>query len=186
LLVVLLVLVAGLFWGPELARNVLLRNRSAGELATLHGRTHMWTYYWKASLERPLLGYGYALGARQLGPMYATQTHNALISVLLGCGWVGFAIVAGYALCYGFELRWGARQGIVGALGCAAVAAAALTNNMSLAFVGETWSPVTFVFIAFFALHVWHVAVKRPLRKTARRAVVTRDAPAKGEDVCTR
>ncbi len=167
----LLVLV---LWGDAFIESVVLRNRSVAELATLHGRTGLWLHYWEVYRARPLLGYGYAIAAREMGPVYATNTHNAFVSVLLGSGMVGGGIFVWMLGAFGAELRRARKVRREGSVASMAVAVTALVNGMSLAFFGEGWMPVTFILAGFFALHTLHVAApvasaRRPVRPQPKR-----------------
>lgn len=153
LLLVLLVVLAG----DDALQSLLMRNKPTEQLATLHGRTILWTHFWDVYKERPLLGYGYAIGARTQGVVYTTNTHNAVLSVLLGCGALGLLVSAAMGGRLACELWVARRARAVGASGAVALAVTAFVNSMSLAFLGEAWMPATFVFMCFFAFFVLHV-----------------------------
>jgi O-antigen ligase len=157
-------------------------------LSTLHGRTHLWLHYWEVYKQRPLLGYGYAIGAREMGPVYATNTHNAIVSVLMACGLPGLAVLLWMLARYGQELASARRQSREGVVPSVALGVTALTNSMSLAFFGEGWTPVTFILACFFALHALHVAPPRAAPRGAKSRMRTgrfRYAPRVRGKPCT-
>lgn len=158
LLVAMLVLLLLTLGGSDIVHTLLLRNKPVEQLETLHGRTILWSHFWEVYKERPLLGYGFAIGARTQGVVYTTNTHNALLSVLLGCGALGLLVAVGMGARYGRELWRACRARVLGAAGALAAATTAFVNSLSLAFLGESWMPATFVFVTLFALFVLHIA----------------------------
>jgi len=161
MLVVIVLVMLMLVLDPGVLTTLLLRNKPAEQLGSLHGRTLLWSHFWQLYLEQPLLGYGFAIGARARSIVYTTNTHNAVISVLLGCGAVGFLAAAIMALRAARELLLALRRRVLLSGGVLAAMITALVNSMTLAFIGEGWMPSTFVFICFFALLNLHVRSAR-------------------------
>ncbi|MCE9616172.1 MAG: O-antigen ligase family protein [Lentisphaerae bacterium] len=161
LLLGLLLLVIG--WGPEMLEAVVLRNRSVTEISTFHGRLVLWAYYWEAFLQKPWLGYGFAIGARMNTDIYTTHTHNAILGALLGLGVPGFAMQVWSFMLYLHEVAWSRRLKSPGWVGCTAALICAFVNSMAFALIGEGWMPSTVVFAAFLMLHSLHVARRPPV-----------------------
>ncbi|OPZ15720.1 MAG: O-Antigen ligase [candidate division BRC1 bacterium ADurb.BinA364] len=141
---------------PQLIDKIVFRDKDAEEISTLHGRTILWQSYWDAYQRRPLLGYGYAIGARASSPIYNTNTHNAFWGIVLNCGAVGLAVFALFICRLLGWIRAKLRRGLAGAIGSAAFLVSGGINSMSLGFIGETWQSATFVFFCFLALACLH------------------------------
>ncbi len=158
LLVVMLALsgtIAVLVGGETLMQEAILRNRDTEEVGSLHGRRYLWEHYIEAFKERPILGYGFAVGARTTGPVYTTNTHNSLISVLIGCGIIGVLPVFIGIVRMMRDLRLLHRQRMQAVLAISGALLAAGVNSMANAFLGENWTPATFVFCCIFALFLY-------------------------------
>ena len=155
LVVVLVVLGVSIFFslGADTRKELLIRDKTHEQIENLHGRRMLWESYMAASSERPLLGFGFAIGGREIGK-YSTNTHNSFYGALLGVGWVG---VMCWVLFFGtlaWELfRYRHFRNPVW-LACAAAIAAGLLNSMSLSILAEQWSVATTVFVAFLGLHL--------------------------------
>ena len=157
-LMLLVLLLAAIALGPAMLDQVVLRDRPMRELSTLHGRLFLWQSYWEAFQQHPILGYGYAVGARLKSAFYTTHTHNSVLSALLGGGIVGAGV---------FLLAWAAfvldvvrtrLRRVIGWSGCAAAILCGLANSLAFAFIGEGWMPSTVVFFSFLMLHALHVS----------------------------
>ncbi len=139
---------------PQSVLNVLFPGRTAEQVIALRGRWFVWEQLADYIVESPLLGHGFAMGAR-LGDVSLTNTHNALLSVLLGTGLLGVVIMMAGLFRWGREVRVAARARIPGLVGCNSALIVGLVNSMSLGFLGEAWRDVTFTFACFLVLHTW-------------------------------
>ena len=163
-IVILFILGAVLFFslGTDTRDNLLIRDKQYEDLNTLHGRKIIWEYYMAVSEERPVLGFGFSVGARELGSVYTTNTHNMFFGALIGLGWTGvgcwiffFGFLAMELIRYRHALHpaW---------LGCAAALAAGTLNSMSLSIIAEQWNPSTTVFVALLGLHISFLQEAKP------------------------
>jgi len=166
IIALLLVMLTAVLWGPQLTDAVVLRSRPIEDLNTLHGRTFLWENYWGVYKERPIRGYGFAMGARLPGVLQTTNTHNAFFSVLLGCGAIGLLVMGWTTFRFVNESWRGRFRGLPGWTGCTAAIVCGIANSMSLGFLGEAWMPASFVFAAIFCLHVLYIA---PAALTSRQ-----------------
>ena len=124
----------------------------------LNGRKYIWSGYLKEFEKRPFLGHGFAVSARTSTHFKSTNTHNSGLSVVLGTGVAGLAIVA-------LALRRLLHEGIralrnnqTGANGAIAALIAGLLNSMSVAFLGEAWMMSSFSFFCVLALFILFIA----------------------------
>jgi O-antigen ligase len=140
--------------GADLRQSLLVRDKTQEKIETLSGRTLLWDDYMAASAERPLLGFGYAIGARMVSSIYSTNTHNSFYGALIGTGWVGVGIWVVFILALGIELLRYRHHRYPVWLACAAALAAGGLNSMSLSLLAENWHPATTVFMAFLGLHL--------------------------------
>jgi O-antigen ligase len=140
--------------GGDTRERLLLRDKQVQSLETMTGRTLIWQDFWEASQRRPMLGFGFAMGAREVGSIYATNTHNSFYASLLGVGWVGVLCWVLFIVTFLRELSRFRHAVHPIWLACAAALAAGALNSMSLAIVGEQWNPATTAFLTLLGLHM--------------------------------
>lgn len=84
----------------EALSQYFYRGASEDELATLSGRTQLWTAGWKMFNDAPLFGHGYGAGVRFIGHEYGlppgTHMHNTFMQVLADTGLVGLIALLGF------------------------------------------------------------------------------------------
>jgi len=163
-LIVMLFLIGTILFfslGTDTRENLLVRDKTPDQIETMRGRKLLWQDYWELSEQRPILGFGFAVGAREIGSIYTTNAHNMFFGSLIGLGWIGvscwilfFAALGTELIRYRHSLRpaW---------LACAAALAAGAMNSMSLSILGEQWNVSTTVFVAFLGLHMCFVQQER-------------------------
>lgn len=163
--------------GTDTRENLLIRDKTIEQVLEGHGRKMLWENYLEVSGESPLVGFGFAMGAREVGAYYKTNTHNTFFAALLGMGWIGvgvWVLFIGSFLSELFQYRHSSNPVW---LGCAAALAAGGLNSMSLSILGEQWHPATTVFMAFLSLHAGFVLqAKRTRAVKARQAAAPRNA----------
>lgn len=156
LLVVLVLIGATLFFavGQDTRKTVLVRDKQYENLGNMTGRKILWTDYMAASRERPLLGFGFAIGAREVGARYTTNTHNVFFAALVGVGWVGVAVLGLFFISLAMELLRCRHFRHPAWLACASALAAGCLNTMSVSILGEQFTLATMVFVALLGLHL--------------------------------
>jgi hypothetical protein len=150
--------------------ELLTRGRDEQSLSHMTGRKLLWNDYMVASGEKPLLGYGFAIGAREVGSIYTTNTHNSFFAALMGMGWVGVAIWIVFFCKLAFELFQFRHSLHPAWLATASALAAGCLNSMSLSIFAEQWIISTTVFVAFLGLHASFLRQAK-LNKRLRYAV---------------
>ena len=143
--------------GPDVLQQVIFPGKSVESIETFGGRTMAWDYYKEKIAESLLLGYG--LG---VSPIYgeragAVYSHNFVISILIGTGFLGLSIFFVFIVKLGAELIRTLRSRIKGATGIMAAMAAGFVNSMSIAIIADRWFTASFAFLSIFALFVLHV-----------------------------
>jgi len=140
--------------GTDTRENLLVRDKTSDQIGSMTGRKTLWVDYWAASMDSPLIGFGFSVGAREVGTRHTTNTHNMFFGALLGLGWVGVACWILFFFALGAELLKYRHSSNPAWLACAAALAAGSMNSMSLSVLSEQWSASTTVFVAFLGLHM--------------------------------
>ncbi len=123
--------------------DVLFRGKEYEDVVQFSGRRSLFEAYLEASSDRPVLGYGFAVGARigdRFGTVATTHAHNGFLEMLLGGGLVGLAL--GLRWLYrllGESIRALRRRplGVVGFVGAFVVQS---VNNLSITTYGGAWN----------------------------------------------
>jgi len=152
-----LVLVGGILFftvGQDTRERLIILDKQYETLESMTGRKTLWADYMAASKERPLLGFGFAMGAREVGRRYTTNTHNVFFAALLGVGWVGVAVLGLFFISLALELLRYRHVRHPVWLACASALAAGCLNTMSVSILGEQFSLATTVFVALLGLHM--------------------------------
>ncbi|WP_158586819.1 O-antigen ligase family protein [Aurantiacibacter zhengii] len=162
----------------------LLSGRSLEDVQTMTGRTNLWTAYWNAFLEKPILGHGFAIVARlgdQFGTVATTNAHNGFIDALAGLGVLGFLTMLIYSIKLVTEALRASRAQIAGGLGCLAAFVMMLVNNNSKSILGGSYDPVVvgvFAMLAFF--HIFTLRAMQAQERDNRNAPPAVPEPAGG------
>jgi hypothetical protein len=157
--------------GEDIQHQLLLRDKQVQSLETMTGRTMLWSDYLAASQRSPVVGFGFAMGAREVGNIYTTNTHNAFYAALLGLGWVGVMCWIFFIFTFLRELFRFRHTLHPPWLACGAALAAGALNSMSISIVGEHWNPASTVFLALLGLHMVFLREVKTQRELNRRAV---------------
>ncbi|MCE5230705.1 O-antigen ligase family protein [bacterium] len=168
--IVALIGLVGLLGGGAAVKRLVFYGKSEAGIERLSGRAYFWQGYMKTFSESPLVGQGFAVSARISSFWRTTNTHNAILSVLLGTGLVGLALAARAVLRWAGDGLRATRRRQKGSVGCAAAISAGLVNSMSVAFLGETWMMSSFSFVCMLALFSLFIAtdISRPVTLTRR------------------
>jgi O-antigen ligase len=145
-------------------KSILFPGKTDEAIATLTGRTHLWEIYLKMFLDNPIFGTGFAASTR-LSKLYATNTHNGFIAVVLGTGIVGLTIfcIGIYRIIKDSFTNYIKKTPF--ALGLFSTLIVGLTNNMAISLLGEQWTTVTAAFTCFLALHILTNPKHKPIRR---------------------
>jgi O-antigen ligase len=151
MLVALLISIGLVILPPDSILKVLAPGKSETAIETLSGRSWLWGLYIDEVMKSPWLGHGFAASTRTLS-FYSINTHNGLLAVVLGTGFIGLTVFAIFLLRVGREalviLRGTAQQGF----GASIAIATGLLNNMSISLLGEHWVPATMGIVLFLVL----------------------------------
>lgn len=146
-----------MFAGATVFKKMIFAGKDEKKIENLSGRKFLWEGYINKFYNNPVLGEGYAITARTSTHMRATNTHNSAISVLLGTGIAGMAILIWSFGRFMQEVRLSIHLGRHGAVGCISALSAGLLNSLGVAFLGETWMMSSFSFICFIGFFTLHV-----------------------------
>lgn len=150
LLLVFSTVVLGVIF-PDRSFAILFPGKDMNEVRTLHGRTQFWDDGFETVLERPYIGYGYAMAAK-VGRVRGTNMHNSFLSIAIGNGFVGSSLfLIGLLMCHS-DCRRIMRYRIPGGVACYTAIATALLNANTLSIIGEDWRGASYLFVAVWAL----------------------------------
>jgi len=142
-------------------QEIMLFDKQYDNVGSLHGRKILWTDYWQASQKRPLLGYGFAIGAREAGKIYNTNAHNMFFGALLSIGWIGVCFGALFFFAFARELLMHRHHKNPVWLACASAIAAGCLNSMSVSIIGEQFNLAAVIFLSLLGLHLFFLKTKR-------------------------
>ena len=135
-------------------QRLLLFDKQYENLGQMTGRKVLWEDYMRASKERPMIGFGFAMGAREVGSRYTTNTHNVFFAALMSAGWVGVVVLGFFFISLALEmLRYRHFRNPLW-LACASALAAGCLNTMSVSILGEQFNLAAVVFVALLGLHL--------------------------------
>ena len=168
--VLTLFIVVYIFSGFETVIGLIFPGKDVYAITTGTGRLELWEYYWELFLERPLHGYGFAVGARMCEEKYTVNTHNWLFAASLGMGIPGLALLLLYVRNTFYVTISLSRTTPLGYCLLTTFLLVCI-NNMSYPYIGEGWSVCTIAFAAFMHLIIYiemHNRQKRPYSSKAQ------------------
>lgn len=124
--------------------DVLFRGKEYEDVVDLSGRRGLFEAYLEAAREKPILGYGFAVGARigdRFGTVATTHAHNGFLEMLLGGGIVGVFLGLRWLVRLLREVLRSIAGRSVGGVGFAAAFVVLSVNNLSITAYGGAWSP---------------------------------------------
>lgn len=141
------ILIINHFYG-DLVFRIIFPAKSVEGVEMLGGRTKIWEYYFSLIEQKPIAGWGFASIAR-ISKIYTTHTHNSLIEIAGGLGFIGLTLYAIFLINMAFKLLRNIRTpytvGIIGAL------TAGFVNGNAVSFIGASAGAI------FFAFIIWNV-----------------------------
>jgi O-antigen ligase len=142
----------------DVAQKIVLGGRSEEEVKSMTGRRMLWESYWDKFCEHPFFGYGYAVSSRTQGAFKTQNTHSSVLAVMMAGGSVGLAMALWPILLLLKEGIVLVKRQCLGGVGCFCALGVGLLNCTSISFLAETWIPPSFIFIMFYAFHLFIVA----------------------------
>ena len=137
--------------------------RSFEEIGSMTGRLYLWQGYLTGFLERPVLGWGFGLGARlggHFGVFSSTNTHNGFIDAALGTGIIGVMCLVAWMFGQMRALFCSARKAIPGGVGATGAFVMLVVNNNSKTILGGPYDAALVGALLF--LGFCHFAILRP------------------------
>lgn len=158
--------------GLDLLKEAVFPGKSEQAIETLGGRTMAWSYYAEKIAASPFLGYG--LGVSPIGvedvigsgigvspteddEVGVAYSHNFVISILIGTGFLGFSVFLVFLAKLALELIQVLRARIKGSLGIVVAIGAGFVNSLSMPMIADRWVTASFAFMSFFALFILYV-----------------------------
>ena len=163
LIIVLVLIGVSLFLlaDQNMRKEVMLFDKQYDNVGSMTGRKVLWTDYFEASKKRPFLGYGFAVGAREVAKKYATNAHNMFFGALLGTGLLGVCIGVLFFFSIARELIRLRHYKNPVWLACVSGLVAGCLNNMSLSIIGEQFILATVVLVSLLGLHLFLLKMNR-------------------------
>ncbi len=146
------------FIGKPLIFKILFPKKSIVGVTTLHGRMYLWTGYIGIWLQRPFIGWGFAVGERAgkaFDLIYALSAHNGYLSILINTGLLGmlFWLALFKRLIKSFIIQIMFDSPYAMAITSAFIVIA--VNNNTVPIIGSIWSPLAT--LAFCLLAFWNI-----------------------------
>lgn len=132
----------------DLLFNLLLPGKTISGVEMLGGRMNLWEYYFDLIRQKPWTGWGFAALSR-ISKLYNIHTHNSLIEIAGGIGYIGLFIFIIYLFRLYYKLLKNLRQPYL--VGSVSAISAGLVNSMSISIIG---APTGAIFLAFI---IWNL-----------------------------
>lgn len=152
--------------GMEPLKDVLFPGKTDQGIETLGGRTIAWTYYAERIANSPIWGYGLGVVPSGKGAVFeayskggvgAAYSHNFVLSILIGTGFLGLFVFIFFPLKLARELKRSLRRKIMGATGVLGAMAAGFVNSLAMPMIADRWVTASFAFFSILALFILHV-----------------------------
>lgn len=147
--------------GLDPLMEVLFPGKTEQGIATLGGRTKTWTYYAARIAESPLWGHGLGVSPTKGGGVWMAYSHNFILSILIGTGFLGLTIFIFFPFKLAVELIRSSKRKIEGAAGAMGALAAGFVNSLSMPMIADRWATASFAFFSILFLFLLHVYPKR-------------------------
>ncbi|MBR6075164.1 MAG: O-antigen ligase family protein [Victivallales bacterium] len=157
-LLTIISLAAAYYFGKRIIFKILFPHKSVRNVTSISGRLYLWSGYIDIWLQRPLQGWGFAVGERagkSFGFMYALSAHNGYISILINTGLIGlsFWLVLFKRLIKSLLVQIFFESPYASAIASAFIVIA--INNNSVPIIGSNWGPLST--LAFCVLAFWNI-----------------------------
>ena len=175
--VAIMVFIIAILWVSGLLEYLLFKTifagRSVEKLASLTGRGYLWEGYFSGIQERPIQGYGFAVGAR-LGHLFGinstTNTHNGFLDAAVGTGMLGLSFLLFWLVRHVRDLSYLKKIGCPGCIGMIGASVMVIVNNNSKTIIGGGFDPTYAAAMILFAHFHFSVLVPVLNRKELDRA----------------
>ena len=154
----LYILISGDFVGTM--QDILMPGKTEHEIITMTGRTYLWERYIDLFWRRPVNGYGFGIISRlgsRFGIVSTTNTHNGLLEVLLGTGFIGGFLFLCWGFSQVFEIINAYGKKNPGSLGFLGAFTVGMVNNMGRSMIGSSFDAPTTLFIVLLGLFSFHI-----------------------------
>jgi exopolysaccharide production protein ExoQ len=155
-------------------QQVVFPGKTTEQIYTLHNRTGFWKFYIDGFFQRPILGWGFAVGEKEAGRFgfgLTSSAHNGILSVAINTGSIGLLIFFGWLTSTFARFHQSAVGGGVWCAACSAALLAGLANNMTYPVVGSHWYAATSTFLLVALLPVVYpgkLAGRAPFARSPR------------------
>ncbi|MGD0237103.1 MAG: O-antigen ligase family protein, partial [Syntrophorhabdales bacterium] len=140
--------------------HILAPGKTAKELETASDRTMIVEYYKNKIFESPFIGYGFAVMEMKKGLVQKGETHNSILSILLGTGLVGMFFYGVFLIKLGMQSVKSLAAKREGCIGATAAVLTGLINSLAIPLVGDYWMEPSFTFSCFLSLSIWHILAR--------------------------
>ncbi len=132
----------------DLLFSLLFPGKTTSGVEALGGRMNLWEYYFDLIRQKPFTGWGFAALSR-ISKLYNIHTHNSLIEIAGGVGYLGLFIFFIYLFRLYYKFLKNIKQPYL--VGAVSAVTAGLVNSMSISIIG---SPTGAIFLAFI---IWNL-----------------------------
>jgi len=143
--------------GKDFLIDLLFPGKTDHGISSLGGRTITWEYYLARIAASPIWGYGLGVSPTRGGGAWMAYSHNFIISILIGTGFLGLTVFLIFGFRFAMELVRSFKKKITGSVGIMGAMAAGFLNSLAMPMIADRWYTASFAFFSIMALFIIHV-----------------------------
>jgi exopolysaccharide production protein ExoQ len=131
----------------DIIYSFIRAGHSEAEMQSGTGRSVIWEAAYMSFKDNPILGSGFVIGERELGPKYGfdfrqLSAHNAFLSVLVNTGLIGFFIFIRFLYKWGIILYRNSHWNVLSTI-LLPIYISIVINSAACPSIGSDWGPIS-------------------------------------------